>query len=67
MKNMTIRTKLILIIVFTIISVATMIAIKSIHSLNSLTKENIADYRKTAYNVEEETLASYTNFAKKYS
>ncbi|PHO13960.1 chemotaxis protein [Malaciobacter marinus] len=64
MKNMTIRTKLILIIVFTIISVATMIAIKSIHSLNSLTKENIADYRKTAYNVEEETLASYTNFAK---
>ncbi|PHO16860.1 chemotaxis protein, partial [Malaciobacter molluscorum LMG 25693] len=64
MKNMTIKSKLLFIIIVTIVVVATMIAIKSIYSLNSLTKENIAQYKKNAYEVEKESLESYTKFAR---
>ncbi|RXJ99505.1 chemotaxis protein [Arcobacter sp. CECT 8986] len=64
MKNMTIKSKLLFIFIVTIILVATMIAIKSIYSLNSLTKENIAQYKQNAYAVEKESLESYTKFAR---
>ncbi|RXJ83870.1 methyl-accepting chemotaxis protein [Arcobacter sp. CECT 8985] len=64
MKSMTIKAKLLFIIIVTIILVATVITVKSIYSLNSLTNENIEAYKKSAYDKEKENLASYTKFAK---
>ncbi|MGB7401352.1 MAG: methyl-accepting chemotaxis protein [Arcobacter sp.] len=64
MKNITIRTKLLGVIVFSIVIVAGLIAIESIYSLNSLTKGNIALYKKSAYEVKEKELKSYVKFAR---
>ncbi|ADG94079.1 methyl-accepting chemotaxis sensory transducer [Arcobacter nitrofigilis DSM 7299] len=65
MKNMSIKSKLLLIIIFTIVVVASIIAIKSIYSLNEITHENIARYKKNAYKQQEETLKSFVEIAKK--
>ncbi|RXJ82461.1 methyl-accepting chemotaxis protein [Arcobacter sp. F2176] len=64
MKNLSIKSKLLLIIIFTIIIVAGLIAVKSIYSLNELTKENIATYKKNAYEEQEKELKSYVDFAR---
>ncbi|WP_419767441.1 methyl-accepting chemotaxis protein [Arcobacter sp.] len=64
MKNLSIKSKLLFIIIFTIVIVAGLIAVKSIYSLNELTKENIAIYKKNAYEEQEKELNSYVNFAK---
>ncbi|WP_419769042.1 MAG: methyl-accepting chemotaxis protein [Candidatus Marinarcus sp.] len=64
MKSLTIKSKLLLIIIATIILVALLIAIKAIYSLNSLTQENIEAYKKNAYEMQEKELDSYVNFAK---
>ncbi|MGB5867273.1 MAG: cache domain-containing protein [Arcobacteraceae bacterium] len=64
MKNLSIRTKLLIVIVATIVIVAGLIAVKAIYSLNSLTKENIQEYKKNAYEVQKKELDSYVNFAK---
>jgi methyl-accepting chemotaxis protein len=64
MKNLSIKSKLLLIIIFTIIIVAGLIAVKSIYSLNELTKDNIATYKKNAYEEQEKELKSYVDFAR---
>jgi len=64
MKNQSIRVKLLILIVATVVIVASLVAAKAIYSLNNLTKENIETYKKNAYNIEKEELNSYVNFAK---
>ncbi|RXJ56519.1 methyl-accepting chemotaxis protein [Candidatus Marinarcus aquaticus] len=63
MKSLSIKSKLLLIVVCTIILVATLIAVKAIHSLNTLTQENIQEYEKNAYAAQEKELKSYVQFA----
>ena len=65
MKDFTIKTKLLFMVICTIILVAALIAAKSIHSLKALTQENIAAYEKNAYEIQEKELDSYVNFAKR--
>ncbi|MFA6788282.1 MAG: hypothetical protein WC149_08975 [Arcobacteraceae bacterium] len=65
MKGFSIKTKLLFIVICTIILVAVLIAVKAIHSLNALTQENIVAYKKNAYETQEKELDSYVNFAKK--
>ncbi len=64
MKNFSIKSKLLIIVIVTIILVATMIALKSIYEINNLTNQNIEEYKQNAYNNANEELKSFTNFAK---
>ena len=64
MKNLSIKTKLLLIVIVTILLVATMIALKSIYEINNLTQQNIEEYKQNAYSTANEELKSFTNFAK---
>lgn len=64
MKNFSIKSKLLIIVIATIILVATMIALKSIYEINNLTKQNIEEYKQNAYNNANEELKAFTNFAK---
>jgi methyl-accepting chemotaxis protein len=64
MKNFSIKSKLLIIVIVTIILVATMIALKSIYEINNLTKQNIEEYKQNAYNNANEELKAFTNFAK---
>ncbi len=64
MKNFSIKSKLLIIVIATIILVATMIALKSIYEINNLTQQNIEEYKQNAYNNANEELKAFTNFAK---
>ncbi|MDD2896205.1 MAG: cache domain-containing protein [Aliarcobacter sp.] len=64
MKNFSIKSKLLVIVIATIILVATMIALKSIYEINNLTNQNIEEYKQNAYNNANEELKAFTNFAK---
>ncbi len=64
MKNFSIKSKLLIIVIVTIILVATMIALKSIYEINNLTNQNIEEYKQNAYKNSREELKAYTNFAK---
>ncbi|MDD2888451.1 MAG: cache domain-containing protein [Aliarcobacter sp.] len=64
MKNFSIKNKLLIIVIATIILVATMIALKSIYEINNLTNQNIEEYKQNAYNNANEELKAFTNFAK---
>jgi len=64
MKNFSIKSKLLIIVIATIILVATMIALKSIYEINNLTNQNIEEYKQNAYNNANEELKAFTNFAK---
>jgi methyl-accepting chemotaxis protein len=64
MKSFSIKIKLLIIVIVTIIFVATMIAVKSIYEINNLTKQNIEEYRQSAYSNVNEELKSFTNFAR---
>ena len=54
MKNLSIKTKLLLIVIVTILLVATMIALKSIYEINNLTQQNIEEYKQNAYSTVNE-------------
>ncbi len=61
MKNLSIRVKLLSIVIITIIS--TIIATKSIYEVNNLTNQTIEEYRQNAFNTSIEELKNYTAFA----
>jgi methyl-accepting chemotaxis protein len=63
MSTRSIKTKLLLLVISTIIIVATLISVESIYSLNSLSKDNIENYRKNAYTKAEQNLRSFTELA----
>ena len=64
MKSFSIKNKLLVIVIATIILVAMMIALKSIYEINNLTKKNIEEYKESAYAITNEELKVYTSFAK---
>ncbi|WP_148625323.1 methyl-accepting chemotaxis protein [Aliarcobacter cryaerophilus] len=64
MKNLSIRVKLLSIVIVTIILVSTIIATKSIYEVNNLTNQTIEEYRQNAFNTSIEELKNYTVFAK---
>ncbi|MGE4462362.1 MAG: methyl-accepting chemotaxis protein [Arcobacter sp.] len=64
MKNFSIKNKLLIIVIVTIVLVATMIALKSIYEINNLTNKNIEEYKENTYATTQEELKVYTSFAK---
>lgn len=65
MKNLTIKSKLLIIVVTTILVVSAIIATKAISSLYHLTDESIEYYTKQAYKNKEITLKNYVSMATK--
>lgn len=64
-KNLNIRVKILSIVIITIIVLGTIISVKSIYSIMTLTKENIEDYKVNAYSQKENELRSYVKMAQK--
>mgnify|MGYP001567693451 CR=1 FL=1 len=62
-KNLKIKNKLLLIVLGTIITISTVIAVKSIYSINILTKHNIENFKNNAYKQKENELESYVSLA----
>ena len=62
-ENLSIRVKLLSIVIITIILVSTIIATKSIYEVNNLTNQTIEEYRQNAFNTSIEELKNYTAFA----
>ncbi len=62
-KSITIKFKILLIILFTIIAVSAGIMLETIYSIDSLTKQNIKNYRSEAYKNKENELKNYVSVA----
>ncbi|WP_417334185.1 cache domain-containing protein [Halarcobacter sp.] len=63
MKNLTIKNKLLIIVISTIITVSIILAIKAIYSINHISKQNIEKYTKDAYKNKELNLKNYVSLA----
>ncbi|MBP6163171.1 MAG: cache domain-containing protein [Aliarcobacter sp.] len=65
LANISIKGKLLIISLITIIVVSLSIAISSIYSINKLSNENIIKYKNESYSKKEEELKNYTSLAMK--
>jgi methyl-accepting chemotaxis protein len=65
MKNITIKYKLIAIVVATILVVSIIEAIESIRGIDIVSKANIAEFTKKAYDSKEKELQNYVTIALK--
>ena len=65
MKNLSIKIKLLLIVISTIIVISSIITIQSIYSITQLNEANIQKYKKEAYITKESELKNYVSIAKK--
>ena len=63
MKGISIKVKLIAIVIFTVLTVSIIEAIESIRSIQNLSKANIEEFKKDAYAQVEEELKNYTSIA----
>ena len=63
--NVSIKVKLLMLSLITIILVSLSIAINSIYSINKLSNENIIKYKNESYAKKEEELKNYTSLAMK--
>ncbi|RXJ77660.1 chemotaxis protein [Arcobacter sp. F155] len=63
MKNLTIKNKLLIIVISTIITVSIILAIEAIYSINHISKQNIEKYTKDAYKNKELNLKNYVSLA----
>lgn len=63
MKNLTIKNKLLVIVISTIITVSVILALQAIYSINHLSKQNIEKYTKDAYKNKELNLKNYVSLA----
>jgi len=63
MNNISIRYKLLIIVIGTIISVSVILTAKSIYELKELTANNIEEYQKRAFDEQIEQIKDYTAFA----
>ena len=63
MKNISIKVKLITIVIFTVLTVSIIEAIESIRSIQNLSKANIEEFEKDSYAQIEEELKNYTSIA----
>jgi len=65
LKNLKIKNKLLVIVLGTIFTISTLIALKSIYSIEQLTHKNIEHYKNEAYANKELELKSYASLAVK--
>jgi len=63
MNNMSIRYKLLTIVISTIILVSVILTVKSIYELKTLTTNNIEEYKKRTFNEAIDQMKHYTAFA----
>ena len=63
--NVSIKVKLLMLSLITIILVSLSIAINSIYSINKLSNENIIKYKEESYAKKEEELKNYISLAMK--
>ncbi|MFX4232695.1 methyl-accepting chemotaxis protein [Aliarcobacter butzleri] len=63
MSNLSIRIKLLAIVIVTIVLVSIIIATKSIYEVNNLTNQTIEEYKERAFNANIEEMKNYTTFA----
>ncbi|RXJ96435.1 chemotaxis protein [Malaciobacter molluscorum] len=64
-KSMNIKAKILTIVITTVLLISVIIALKSIYSINQLTKKNIEGYQEKAYIQKENELKSYVSMALK--
>ena len=65
MKNVTIKMKLLIIVVSTIITVSLILAAEAIYSIKNISQSNIEHYTKDAYTNKELSLKNYVSMAMK--
>jgi methyl-accepting chemotaxis protein len=65
MKNLSIKAKILVIVLTTIVVVASIIATEAILSIKELSNENINSYKQKAYKDKQETLNNYVTMAEK--
>ncbi|MFW2565678.1 methyl-accepting chemotaxis protein [Aliarcobacter butzleri] len=63
MGNLSIRIKLLAIVIVTIVLVSIIIATKSIYEVNNLTNQTIEEYKERAFSANIEEMKNYTTFA----
>ncbi|MFW2579127.1 methyl-accepting chemotaxis protein [Aliarcobacter butzleri] len=63
MSNLSIRIKLLAIVIVTIVLVSIIIATKSIYEVNNLTNQTIEEYKERAFSNNIEEMKNYTTFA----
>ena len=63
MKNLSIKVKLLAIVIITILLVSIIIATKSIYEVNNLTNQTIEEYKQRAFATSIEEMKNYTAFA----
>jgi methyl-accepting chemotaxis protein len=63
LKNLSIKTKLLSIILSSVILVAVAITVQSVITINKVSKENIANYKKEALLAQKEELKNYVSIA----
>lgn len=63
MKNLTIKNKLLIIVISTIITVSIILAIEAIYTINQISKQNIEKYTIDAYKNKELNLKNYVSLA----
>jgi len=63
MKNLSIKTKLFIIIFGVIVIVTTVLSIDSIRTIKKVSDENIAKYKQEAYQIKQEELKNYVSVA----
>ena len=63
--KVSIRMKMVVLIIVTVITVAVTIILQSIYSINAMTEENISNYKREAYKSKEHELKNYVDIALK--
>ena len=63
LSNISIKAKLLLLALFTILIVSTVVALQSIYAINHFSQENIEKYKKEAYEKKESELKNYVSLA----
>jgi len=65
MKNLSIKTKLLFLVIITISLISVILIVDSINSINKITNNNIKNYRAQSYKLKEVELKNYTQLAYK--
>ena len=65
MKNMTIKLKLLLLVITTILTISIIIGLEAIYNIKAVSEDNIKQYREESYKNKEEELKNYVTMAVK--
>jgi len=63
MKNMTIKLKLLLLVIIAILTISVIIGFEAIYNIKAVSEENIKQYRTEAYKNKEDELKNYVSMA----